>query len=386
MKGGGGYGEVPAAVLFASYPRIRAEINRYFEPAVGFANKMIQRCDELALLFSRVKESLRRETAERLGSDGTRDEDPFDLVFVTPDRVEDSLPEPYRPIWYFDRTLGPIAKNEDELRDILCGNNGILIYSGAFRRLLSDCFLREGELPGRLVAEVVRNGACTKPDLIVREFSFLKVLERNRPYWNEWWRRESSNDDHVRNRVLERFRKNLGADPSETGTLPPPEVLVHMTAAMLCVWCSPWWRTEPVHEQSAGFVFVPMVRPSKGSDLYECLENLVREWRSAERNWDIIWTTEKGPFSPFSVVSFVEESALERRGPGHPLDRILSFDYWRDEQVLALLAKAEQPDGESVFSDDFGYISPRFVRDPEIAAKRWRPWMGVQGSGGSGCC
>ena len=56
-----------------------------------------------------------------------------------------------------------------------------------------------------------------------------------------------------------------------------------------------------------------------------------------------------------------------------------SLDYWQEPDVRDCLQTAERENGESIFAPTdlrhpYGYVSPRFVRDPKVSALRWKPW------------
>ena len=337
------------------------------------------------------------DAIDGLGGDKNLD-NPFNLVFATPDRMEDSLPDPESTEWHYNRILRPIATDEEEIRKLIREKRGRHV---GFGDRLWNALRRDRQPPARgfdeEIVRIVREDIHSDGGLI-EEFTFLKVLARNRPYWNA---RLLAND-----RISDRIRMVLGVEAND-GVLPPTEVLVHTIAAKMCDSCLPWWRpkveTEKTEEQSVkaeklaeednptidriidGTVFIPLTARADTSAIAERAFRRVRPIPSREEEkvqirWNVVWSSERESISPFAVVSFIEEAAPEKaRGKTgdreHPLDGILSFDYWKDPQVADLLREAERPDGALVFSDNLGYISPRFVRDPEVSAKRWKPWV-----------
>ena len=387
-------GDVPTAVVSAAYPRLRAAIKAVFRPAIELAESAIRRCDEITPQFVKAKAAIRMDAIDGLGGDQNRD-DPFNLVFATPDRMEDSLPDPESTEWHYNRILRPIAKDEEEIRKLLREKRGCHV---CFGDRLWNALRPDRQPPARGFGEEIVREDIHSDGGLVEEFTFLKVLARNRPYWNA---RLLAND-----RISDRIRTVLGVEAND-GVLPPPEVLIHTIAAKMCDSCLPWWRPKvgkakteensvkaeklaeednpTIYRSIDGTVFIPMTARGDTGAIAERAFRRVRPFPSRKEEnvqirWNVVWSSEREPLSPFAVVSFIEEAAPEKtRGKTgrreHSLDGILSFDYWKDPQIEDLLREAERPDGALVFSDNLGYISPRFVRDQAVSAKRWKPWV-----------
>ena len=238
-----------------------------------------------------------------------------------------------------------------------------------------------------LIAATRRN-VCLSEWFMLKHFTFEKVLERNRNFWNRAIV-DAQGSDARRAELGEMFVATLGVkprhdprNPMEPPVLPEIHELMPSIAASLASNCSPWWVLDKSGEERYEVtMLVPFdLMDHEREDFESILYNMCRTPISVIDKSDLQMSEY---ISPFGYVAYssdaIRRTKVEMDRGKHPLDQVRSLGYWNDSFVLDMLRRAELPTGESIFAPKdmnhaYGYISPCFVRDPYVAALRWKPW------------
>lgn len=335
----------------------------------------------------------------------------FNDVFVLPDRCLEAIVDEGQN--GRSRILKPIVESVESV-DSLIGEH-LFLHSGldGFLKMTVGRLLADDQLmfdPKQLERELfsaINSNVSLQEDFIESNFAFLKVLARNRDYWNEEIKRVDETGDAYRASAIDNlFLKKLGAVPErdvysiEPRALPTVEELKYTIIDTFLVRAQPCkerdWKSEMT-------VFVPfMIAEEK---VARCKERL-----SCKDNTPVeIIDLEDDASSPYAYLAYVEarvepqesvvpdeidweipdhEKPLEGPSsansaparPYHVFDAFKSLGYYRDEKVLEKLKEVEREDGKPIFDPNpalgpIGYVSPIYVRDKEWSSARWKPWV-----------
>ena len=357
-RDGGSYvGMIPSAVVAVNYPQLRAALEEALQPALMRINRLIVACEWFAECCREARAGFALDESRAAG--GESGEDPFSLLFVTPDRIDESLYGRDDTRRLYRRVLRPVVASRAEaealLDDSIVVGDGLeafvdgAVEDGSFEAL---AVANDVETHRRFVNDLMaltRTNVGLRENFMERNFSFDKTLARNREEWNRAIAAAAGDGGRLA-KLKDMFQYTLGAEPAGNPhspaaplALPPVEELRQTIAASLSGVCVPWWIVD-------------------AQDLSE--------------NRDEISLL----LSPFGYLAFASEGVRPADAGKHPLDAVESLKYHQAPDVDAWLQKAERDDGESVFTTEgrgrgLGYVSPVYVRERALADRRWRPWL-----------
>ncbi len=395
-------GSIPESILFASYDQMMKAIETYFKQAMEYIASLVDACDRFTKICDKAKTILEKDAP--LAAGGKVDDDPFKLLFASPDDVDSALPPMDSPTLFYHRVLKPIFKDEQAVRDLLLEgdnlhiDNGVNEFvrqaidpnNGALLQLASvDADVSAESNFTKQLIEVVCGNVGINDMFLEREFTFYRVLERNIDFWNKRIRQLGSNSTR-RAELFEKFEKLLGATPEKDPIsgyfqLPTVDDLILSISASMARSCSPWWITdvEPQEAQYTVKVFLPEAQ-SRFKNAYTFAQQLQDSLSFAQV--EVAWADDKSAgVTPFSVIAFTANcvpqlTEADINNGKHPLDKIRSLDYYHDAEVSKWLGWAEDPSGRSIFevrynNKGIGFVSPIFVKEKKLADARWRPWF-----------
>lgn len=392
-------------LLVDSYGKMRIVIEKMTACVLKEAQHLIASVDIIEAGCTTVLDKLTEDELRDVGiSKGT---DPFEQLFVVaPDSDLKAIVENGA-----NRILKPIVESRDSL-DRLIGEAVVIgsSFGDSFERMVNRVAEEFDKAHGEeslkdyvshQLSEIVGSHVFLNEDFIEDNFSFLKVLERNRQYWNEEARRCDGNPE-----ILERksgfFRRTLGAelviDDNELRCpiLPPVRVLKYSIIDTFAYYARPD-VSEP-HEETM-IVSVPF---EKEEDWKTYRDKDAIDIEFGGLKWTMIDITDPATsaYSYSAVVdasivpsvnrslsadfpdeidkgSKPEENIYVRR---HPFDSISAFGYYRERVVTEKLIESERKDGKPIFDEDatlggLGHVSPFYVRNDEVSEARWKPWM-----------
>ncbi|MBQ3288744.1 MAG: hypothetical protein IJH50_04970 [Kiritimatiellae bacterium] len=377
-------GLVPQGIVSTKYPAMIDAFRKAFSRIYDRINSLkasLECFDEIC------------DLSADMFTEGVKNAASFSTLFSTPDNLEDALPDSSDRERFYKRILKPICKDEDEVKGLV-GNackpgDGVekflfkaIADGGQLSTIASvneidydarDEFLRD--LMGAIRADVYL------PEGFMSEnFSFKKVLERNRPFWNDWLKALKGNSAKY-NRVCDAFERYLGFRP--IGLLPPADEIMKRTALSMVGSTTPWWlvgRVGTGDEKLTVKVFFP-----ENKDAIPHFPGLSEAFGKKLKYVNVrVYGRDECDGSEFCLITFSRASipSLKEydllRGR-NLLDEVRSFDYYNEPDVAEWLRWAEQKDGKSIFVDvndnkGVGYPSPIYVRDEKLRAIRWRPW------------
>ena len=392
-KSGYWTGIVPYSVLCAAYPRLIGRILEFFKPLWTFAREILDSCDHVWELSRKVDAVLSVRLLHEL--DCRTHDELFHRIFTTPDQIFCELPSVEGIPMRCQTVLKPIVEGRQEVEELLSKSDSVMVGERLCDLLLDaiDCgmdncprlrgdgsahkeYITEGK-----ILEAVMGNVNVPVFFVEKEFSLLKVLARNRKFWNRQIRDMSGSAD-----VLHAFCDRLGAlfsltpewsDPGELGELPSAEDLLVSATCTLVRRCQPWWNID----RDAGRSDCYVVAPTLDLQLSYCGKIRDSEVCRSQSNRNVIILAQQSPehYNPYNVVVLAMQDVPLGRGEGrHPFDVIKSFEYWKEPEILEKLREAERTDGKLIFSGGgrrgLGYISPRFVQNPQLSSMRWKPW------------
>lgn len=389
----GCWGDVPRAVLAAAYPALKAAVEGAFAAAMDRVEKLIAGCKRFEDCCAVAKRTFDREEGKAAG--GKRGDKAFQLLFATPDRVEDTLCKTGETERFYHRKLIPIVESEAELAGMVGGSS--LASAGLVRfisKAVDDGTIealgeeRNDELREqftRKLTDTVRKNVSLAEGFMEEHFAFNKVLAGNLRHWNRAIA-DARGDEARTQRLTEMFQRTIGAKPSidkenpDAGPKLPEEEYVRLSiATSLAATCSPWWNADTKDAAHKTTVFVPF---GMNSALEERRKKVQKE--IAEHAEFTAHGLGAGGGTPYAYVAFVwaglKLTEDEKRRGMHLLDKVKSLTHYREPEVMQWLRMAESQDGESIFSTSngnkgIGYVSPIYVRDATLSSFRWKPWM-----------
>lgn len=396
IKHEGGYyvGLIPSGIVAVNYPQLKAALEAAFQPALKRIERLVAACEQFANCCREASSGFSLEETEAAG--GREGDDPFALLFATPDRIDETLYDGDDRQRFYRRVLRPIVSTRAEAEDLV--SNSVRIGEGmeAFiGRSIEDGSLEklaaanDGAAHRKFVADLMdqtRASVSLSGDFLFEHFTFEKILEHNREYWNKAV--ESAMGSGVRlAKLKDMFSRTLGAElvqdkrnRSAPLVLPPVEDLKKTIAASLASTCAPWWIADTDGAHHSIMMFLPFDCGENANDITDFISERAPHAKVQPLGLD----TAKGSVTPFSYLAFVSEGVkltnVEKENGVHLLDKVESLKYYQDADVNLWMQKAEREDGESIFTTEnhnkgIGYLSPLYIRNKMLAGYRWRPWL-----------
>lgn len=317
----------------------------------------------------------------------------FKAIFADPDACMDRGTVP--GVWAvspFKRVLTPIVSRE-AMKDI---SLRMLVEHGVNAWRLRDfgqkSFSRvlradEDDLVG-LAREFSRIVEDSVPPVNLDEigFSFMPMLKRNLGVWNGLLA-ESKGDVRVHERRKSLLCRHLGVRESDfnmdTQGMLNVEMVFKGIVVSTCSLCSRVSDSgKGVEDMSTvGAVLVPT---NLDDGLRMRIEKGLHDERLRDFSIDDIEGNGHLIESPDGVIACLSVGSCNLKGSLS--DAVPSLNCWRSPKLLPLLRMAEDPDGAAYFEKSavsgryverryaVGYVSPIFVRHPEMSKGRWRPW------------
>ncbi|MBR6022232.1 MAG: hypothetical protein IK066_07420 [Kiritimatiellae bacterium] len=377
-------GIIPRGVLAAMYPVIRKRIDVELAGVLESIDKKMAACQAVLGACWSVRSRLAAEEGAAAG--GGEGDNGFELLYATPDRIDETLYTGDNPRRLYHRVLKPIVECRGEVESLVAGETRVGERFMALVDRALDIAAGGGEaradaLEGEF-ADAVMKEVFLAPGFLERHYAFLRVLENNLPHWNRAIA-ETADDNERQMGLFYEFRLTLGAEPqfddySRKYELPSVGELRWTIAESLVSVCRQWWIANTSGREREGVVFVPFNMHSNDSDRLNAA--LHKAGMSGEFN---VIGVESGRGTPYAYVSQAEETVYmtaEEKSEGiHPLDKVLSLDGWREPEVLKTLLLAEREDGAAIFGKEgctpgVGYVSPLYVRNERLSGCRWKPW------------
>ena len=393
-EGGRFAGLVPSAILAVNYPGLKAAFEESLQPAVKRIERLIAACERFEECCREASANFSLEEAESAG--GNEGDDAFSLLFVTPDRIEETLYGANDRQRFYRRILRPIVRSRSDAESLVAdavtvGDSmedfiGKSIEDGTLEKL---AFANDSSTRTKFIDRIMalaRSNVSLADNFMDCHFTFQKILERNSEYWNAAV--ASAMGSGVRlARLKDKFLRTLGAelvqDKHKHGSplvLPPVDDLLKSIAASLASTCAPWWIADSEGAHHSIMMFLPF----NCGDNAPAITAYVSSHAPHAKIQPFGLDTAKGGATPFSYLAFVSEGVkltpAEKNKGMHLLDKIESLKYYQDAEVNSWLQKAEREDGESIFTTEnhnkgIGYLSPMYIREKKLSAYRWRPWM-----------
>ena len=385
-------GLVPHVVLCDVYPRLRRRLWDFFEPLRTLVREVLNSCDRVLAWSKEVDALLSQRLMREIGC-GTHEE-LFHRIFTTPDRIFSELPSVDSMAVCCQTILKPIVRGRQEVGELLLKSDSIIVGKGLYDLLLEalncatdDCPRLRGDgsahkecMTKEDIYEVIMSNVNVSGCFIEEKFSLLKVLARNRDFWNCQIKNMSDSAEYL-HAFFGRLSALFGATPEWLGAggvreLPLAEDLLVSATCTLVQRCQPWWNIARDEDGTDCYIVVPSLDLQSLHWERICdSENLCNQ-----SNRKVTVLVRQSHENPYEVVVFAMQNAPLGCGEDrHPFDDIKSLDYWKDPGVVEILREAERADGKLVFSrgghSGLGYISPRFVRDSQLSSMRWKPWV-----------
>lgn len=323
---------------------------------------------------------------------GDETDDPYEVLFTDPNKIEDGLPSDNDHTTFYRRRLIPIMTS-NEVRSLA---EGALRTREGLDELIQSTVKDIGSIGSRDIflrklMEVVRANVYIEDGFFEQNFSFCKVLKRNIVQWNK--RLAAITGDLAKvDRFCKKLENYLGVAPvfdkqDNVYRLPDIELVLPHVIAVLADDCNPWWQIVSPGKAAtsdAGKVMKTVLISERysrnGYPSKEDLEHDVSEMLDGEMITTYDRQTAGGGSSPFMIVAYANQILLSAN-----FDDIISLGWTHTDTAYVptvdrWLQNAERKDGESIFSTadrnkGCGYISPIFVNNPVLSAARWHPWL-----------
>jgi len=364
------------------------------EHATEQAQELIQwqqHCESLLESTGRVERVLLHRMGEALSDVGTEAGmsvgEMFDRLFTDKDHPEQPLLVNAKgPERLYYRELKPVLARGEEVT-LLGAEDAIAVHDDAplNRRVLDyifgeDLSLAHVDLPTGLEQEIER-AVQLGTNFLERHFSFAPVLEGLVQAWVDRLNATKGNQDQ-HEELKNLFKKNFGKLPTyeidryKSRTLEESLRKLLISAASLCRPYADYKERVGDDRRMRGDVDVALLAglpPLYGASVNSHeFETDVQAYFRQHHYTDIsiaVDTGENEKRSPFLLTVYTSE------GVPHLTD-LSSVDGWKgDHQVYDILKRAEDPQSPVVFEKGVGYVDPVYVRNPEIRALRWRPWL-----------
>ncbi len=374
-------GSLPMAIAYWNYGLIHRELNKKVELWIKEIGELQLRFNTVAQagkdLASRFEKQIQQFFVEQKHIENV---DPHSSVFSDPERPDLHVPDPENMRNFFRRDLYP-AFTREEVEALLPNPE---VSDKACKQQI-DAALRErtrGEdesdvaysLQGPLETEILDNNSLPF-DLVRTHFSIVTVLEKMMPGWKALLKKKRGNKDEY-NRLSEKFNGFFGQLPGDDQgqpQLPGITELLKSMCASLALSCQAFWRIRgAIPLKHEVMVFPPSKLRSDSELITEGVRKLAGDHVKIQfPAADVRADGSVG--NPFVLFAFSYEGVDD-------IEKIESLDYWKTQpKVTTWLKRCEDPSGSSMFireqgNNGIGFPDPSFVRDPKLAAMRWRPW------------
>lgn len=414
------WGIVPQAVAAVNIGKLKVAFDKAFQNTIKRIDNLLKACDQFKDCCREVAESFALEEIDSAG--GKSGGNAFAKLFSTPDDIEETLYDDNSRERFYHRILRPIFRDpkdmETTIKEESKGEDGVEIRSYRIDPELMS-FISSAVKGGLLEAlaggsdrakakarksfvdeltEVARGAVRLSDSFMERHFTFERILDRNREFWNEAYNKAAGSKaktDHLDSLFLRTLGTKPQKDPkhlNDPATLPPTEELLQSVGTSLVSTCAPWWDADTEGAHHSILLFVPFDLSSKK----EAFKKFIAEKAAHVEKVSPYGTNDvNSGVTPFGYVAFSaagvklteDEASRNKELENEPEKQTFLFDKigslandCADPDVSTWLRKAEDPDGESIFSEEnynkgIGYVSPMFVHDKKLSAYRWKPWM-----------
>ncbi len=383
-------GDIAKGIVAMNYAGIHEELGKVIAGWTKHLSSIVAGYGKLEDYVATAKARFDVFNVAAAGGDET--DDPYEVLFTDPEKIEESLPSDNEHTMFYRRQLLPIMA-QDEVRALA---ESALKMRGGLDTLIQATAKDIGSIGSRDVflrklMEVVKANVYLEDAFLEQNFSFCKVLQRNLAQWNKRLA-DLTGDDARLKKFIKSLENYLGVTPDfdkqdNVYRLPDIELLLPRIIAILADDCKPWWKiasTGKAATSDAGEVMKTILISEhysrNGYASKENLENEVSQILGGELITTYDRQTASGGSSPFMIVAYASQILLSAN-----FDDIISLDWSHSDTkyvpiVDRWLQNAERKDGESIFSTadrnkGCGYISPLFVNNPVMAAARWHPWL-----------
>ena len=394
-------GIVPSGYAAINYPKLRdafdaklAEMEETIKTLTDSFAKFGEVCASAKAIFDREAP---------IAAGGAVGQDAFRMLFATPDNIESSLLDLSDRSRFYRRILKPVMQDEDEVRQLVA--RSIRIESGMQKFIakaidsgellaLARNTNRDADAPREFLQkllEVTRKNVSIDGDFMAENFTFVKVLQKNRSEWNKHLVEVQGNANDLA-KLSQQFDNFLGVKVKRNSStknyeLPPVSQMITDIAESMVRVCSPWWQistTEVGRAPHTVMLFLPekLENLTNGGTLEAELKKTL-DFAIA----DVIGLSEKNEGgTPYGVIAYTSQGIdmSEVASEVHPLDCILSIKYYYgNSDVDEWLQLAESQAGKSIFiqkndNKGIGYVSPIYVRNEQLSSVRWKPWTKTQ--------
>ena len=383
-------GDIARGIVAMNYAAVREALGKAIAGWTTHLSSIVAGYEKLEAHVATAKAKFDVLNISAAGGDET--DDPYEVLFADPDKIEESLPSDNDHTTFYRRRLIPVM-TRDEVRSLaekaLRMREGLDEFIQSAARDVGSIGSRDVFL--RKLMETVRANVYVEDGFLERNFSFCKVLQRNLAQWNKRLA-DIAGDSARRDRFCKRLKNYLGIAPGsdkqdDAYRLPDLELLLPRIVAMLADDCKPWWKIASTGKAATAddgkvmkTVLISESYSRNGYPSKENLEQSVSKMLGGEMITTYDRKTAVGGSSPFMIVAYANQILLSG-----DFDDIISLDWQHSDPkyvpvVDRWLQNAERKDGESIFSTadrnkGCGYISPIFVSNPVLAAARWHPWL-----------
>ncbi len=377
-------GAVPMAIAYWNYPVIHREISKLAEGWMARLEEVRLQFSSAAtagkLLAERFEKQLIQMFEEQRQIKITGLDEIHAMMFSDRARPDKHIPEAADMRNFYRRELHPVLSRE-EVDEILPAAE----ISDKAKTMQIEAATRKREkreneldisrtLRDGLDSEITDNNALPF-DLISRHFSLMKVLEEMRPAWIELLRKKRG-DMNAYNALCEKFHGFFGVRPQldqDQPDLPTIPLLIESMCASLALGCQAYWQLRKAPDLQEVTVFPPSsMRQNQAALNASIQEKAGSHVRIYLPQLQVNASGSVG--NDFVLMAHSYEGTAD-------IGQIASLDYWTGSpRVTEWMERCEDHHGASIYStaDDnkgIGFPDPAFVRDPELAALRWRPWF-----------
>lgn len=372
--------EIPSA----RYRDLRKKLIAVLDQYLAIAERLDQHLRVVARCVRSVEKRFERRAAHSVSGRA----DAHKALFTDPEHPELSVEGRYGGRSFFRRIMKP-AMREGEPVSLLEGRlvmrHEFLTKCEAYlvpTRNDDDEFGLTRQIEASL-EDAAQENVTLQDGFLLEHFSLHKVLCRLRDAWLKRLQQPVSADR--RNELEEQFFQHFGvrlrrdrhADPAVVSYehIADGEFVLRVVGGMART-CRPYWRLKGHSGESRVVIFTASDVPR--ADALEILRDVLPETVTADliresTNPDI---AARQPTNPFIGIVYSREGTPS-------MDNLLSAEYFNDDARLrGLLEDAEAEDGRTIFAVNdaiinggIGYTDPMYVRNPQLAAKRWRPWL-----------
>lgn len=328
--------------------------NNYYEMRRAVEEIIDKALEEVSTLLKQV-EKIEHSFMDYIAKQRMKFED----VFITPDNdVLKAIQCRYRND-YHNRVLKPIVRSKKDFASLMLGNFTCPDAGEFLDHLINDMSYNDLNF---FLYEQVR----LAPGFVEHNFSFMKVLENNLPYWNETIQKQLNENPEKCDDTKHFFRRHLGAEPYDLDIL----------KASIALRLAEIVRPNPYNFRDAD-LFGDLAIMVPFEQAYLGVEGILHDRFNPDFSISVCGLPHpaSSPFAYFALCDIYINSKESR-----VFDLFPSLDYYKDREVAERLQEVEREDGKSIFTTNhrlrgLGYISPLYVQDKEWSDSRWKPWV-----------